>query len=183
MLVIMENGFPFRQSGEGREGEKAVCSEGQHSGPGLVLNRLCRVRPGPCWDRLSPPQALSGSIQGVQCPPDSAWGRLRGQSCLDARCRGVYVHPPPQIPVCPLPSPRPLRETGRCPACHIRFHCHSSREQVRGHRAPECSLLGVSRSLFLFQSDSLSIPHSGLAGSEGASGVPHPPSTGYSLRR
>ena len=106
MLVIMENGFPFRQSGEGREGEKAVCSEGQHSGPGLVLNRLCRVRPGPCWDRLSPPQALSGSIQGLQCPPDSAWGRLRGAVSWGLR------PPPPQIPVCvpchhPDPSERP----------------------------------------------------------------------------
>lgn len=112
MLVIMENGFPFRQSGEGREGEKAVCSEGQHSGPGLVLNRLCRVRPGPRWDRLSPPQALSDSIQGLHCPPDSAWGRLRGQSFPDARCHGAYGHPPPQIPVCvpcrhPGPSERP----------------------------------------------------------------------------
>lgn len=154
--------FPFSAKRGRREGEKAVCSEGQHSGPGLVLNRLCRVRPGPRWDRLSPPQALSGSIQGLQCPPDSAWGRLRGQSFLDAWCHGAYGHPhTTDLCVCPLPSPRPFRETGRCPACHIRFHCHSSLEHVRGHRVPECSLLRVSRSLFLFQSDSLSIPHSG----------------------
>ena len=152
----------FGKAGKGgREGEKAVCSEGQHSGPGLVLNRLCRVRPGPRWDRLSPPQTLSDSIQGLHCPRFYSGAGQRPELPGREVSRGLQPPPPqPQIPLCPLQSPMPLRETGRCPACHI--HPASTvthpwnTSGVTGRRNAL-----FSRSLFLFQSDPLSISPSG----------------------
>ena len=191
----------FGKAGKGgREGEKAVCSEGQHSGPGLVLNRLCRVRPGPRWDSLSPPQTLSDSIQGLHCPrfcsgagqkPElPGWEVSRGLQppptpqpqiplcpCshpAPARDREVpsLSHTQPQIPLCPCSHPCPSeRPGGAQPVIHTTadpsvspavahapprdrsvpslshtpcVHCHCSLEHVRGHRAPECSLLEKS---------------------------------------
>ena len=179
----------FGKAGKGgREGEKAVCSEGQHSGPGLVLNRLCRVRPGPRWDSLSPPQTLSDSIQGLHCPrfcsgagqkPElPGWEVSRGLQppptpqpqiplcpCSHpAPVRDQEVpspsHTQPQIPLCPLQSPMPLRETGRCPACHI--HPASTVTvpwNTSGVTGRRNALF--SRSLFSFQSDPLSVSSSG----------------------
>lgn len=148
----------------GREGEKAVCSEGQHSGPGLVLNRLCRVRPGPGWDRLSPPQTLSNSSQGLHCPRFCSGGWSEARAAWMDSVMGPTANPPKlQIPLCvPCSHPGPSRDREVPSLSHTPcLHCHSSLEHVRGHRAPECSLLRVSGSLFSFQSDSLSISRSG----------------------
>ena len=165
----------FGKAGKGgRAGEKAVCSEGQHSGPGLVLNRLCRVRPGPRWDSLSPPQTLSDSIQGLHCPRFCSGAGQKPELPGWEVSRGLQPPPTPQpqIPLCPCSHPCPSeRPGGAQPVIHTTadpsvspavahapprdrsvpslshtpcVHCHCSLEHVRGHRAPECSLLEKS---------------------------------------
>ena len=104
----------------GREREKAVCSEGQHSGPGLVLNRLCRVRPGPGWDRLSPPQTLSDSSQGLHCPRFCSGAGQRPELPGWTVSWGLQPTPPNCRSPCVSPAvTQAPQETGRCPACHI----------------------------------------------------------------
>lgn len=136
----------------GREGEKAVCSEGQHSGPGLVLNRLCRVRPGRLGQAQPSPDLIRLQSRSP-LPPILLGGRSEARAAWMDSVMGPTANPPQlQIPLCvPCSHPGPSRDREVPSLSHTPcLHCHSSLEHVRGHRAPECSLLRVWRSLFLF---------------------------------